>query len=148
MIKTDKRSSLSDFELIINEVNDFVTKNNMDLLKNGRHEIDGDKLYVNILEYDTKPEEQCLWEAHRKYYDLHYIISGEEIIKIGRISSSKVESYTEDLDYVALTSDAESIITCHPGDFLFLDCEDAHLTGAMINGKTSHIKKAVFKILI
>lgn len=44
----------------------------------GRTEIDGSDIYVNVSEYETHELDSSLWEAHRKYADIHYIINGSE----------------------------------------------------------------------
>jgi len=32
------------------------------------------------MEYQTKPREQGIWEAHRKYIDVQYMIQGSELM--------------------------------------------------------------------
>ncbi len=148
MIKLDRNNKSTYYEGIFTKVNEYLSNLDLASFSLGRHDIDGDRLYVNILEYDTRPDEKCIWEAHRTYYDLHYIISGEEVIKVGRVESDKIDSYNEEQDYVALTAKVDSSILCKEGDYLFLDPEDAHLTGSMVGSQPSHVKKAVFKIWI
>ena len=47
----------------------FEYAKNHDLLayETGSHEIDGDNLFVNIVEYETTTPENRFWEAHRQY---------------------------------------------------------------------------------
>ncbi len=133
---------------IINRVKKYLDDVNVSDLSNGHHEIDGEDFYVNIFEYDTKDEKECIWEAHRQYYDVHYILFGEEVIEVGNVNERNVQSYDEEKDYVALTAAVQSRLMFKSGDLLFLDESDAHLTGCMVNGQTSHVRKAVFKIRI
>jgi biofilm protein TabA len=47
-------------------------------LGEGRHELDGDRLYANVQVYAPKPPAECRWEAHRRYLDIQYLASGCE----------------------------------------------------------------------
>ena len=132
----------------LTRVKQYLKEHKIEENTNGCHKLDGDDFFVNIFEYDTKRGEECIWEAHRKYYDVHYIIEGEEVIKVGSVDPDKIAFYDEERDYVSLTAIAQSQVFCKAGDLLFLDENDAHLTGSMANGKSSHVRKAVFKIRI
>ncbi len=50
------------------KVSDFIKDNNLLDMQTGRHEIDSDKIYVNIDEYSTKTD--SIPEAHRNYIDI------------------------------------------------------------------------------
>ena len=43
----------------------------------GSHEIDGDRLFVNVVEYTTTTAEERFWEAHRQYLDLISCFAGQ-----------------------------------------------------------------------
>ncbi|WP_028536993.1 YhcH/YjgK/YiaL family protein [Paludibacterium yongneupense] len=47
----------------------------------GRHAIDGDNIYAMVQEMDTRPDSEGHPEAHRRYIDVQYLVSGSE--KIG-----------------------------------------------------------------
>lgn len=137
-----------DADEVIKRVKKYIDGVKVSDLQNGHHEIEGEDFYVNVFEYDTKEEKDCIWEAHRQYYDVHYILSGEEVIKVGTVDKRKVQFYDEEKDYVALNATVQYQLMCRPGDLLFLDENDAHLTGCMVNRKSMHVRKAVFKIRI
>lgn len=46
----------------------------------GRYDIDGDDLFAFIQTYDTLPDDQIPWEAHRKYIDIQCVLEGDELI--------------------------------------------------------------------
>ena len=52
----------------------------------GKYAIDGERLFVIIQDYTTKPVEQCRWESHRKYIDIQYMLAGggEDGARAGR----------------------------------------------------------------
>ena len=126
----------------------FIESGKMDHIENGRHDIDGTDLYVNVFEYDTNKPQDCIWEAHRDYYDLHYIISGKEIVQVGDVKDELVKSYDKEKDFVALSCESHSEIRLKRGDMLFLGLEDAHKTGVMCNNESVHVRKGVFKIRV
>ena len=39
----------------------------------GVHELRGQDMFVNVHEYDTLPVDQCRFESHRRFVDLHKI---------------------------------------------------------------------------
>jgi YhcH/YjgK/YiaL family protein len=49
-------------------------------VKPGQFAIDGDRLYGMLNEYQTEPKNERRPEAHRKYIDVQYIVSGQELI--------------------------------------------------------------------
>ena len=53
----------------------------------GSHEIDGDRLFVNIVEYTTTAPENRFWEAHKNYLDVHVMLCGEEQIDLNFIQN-------------------------------------------------------------
>ena len=65
---------------------DCIRSGKLDELAPGRHEL-FDGAYINVFEYQTKTE--GLYEAHRKYIDIHYLIRGCEIISWRRNTTRK-----------------------------------------------------------
>ena len=47
--------------------------------EDGRHEIDGERLFVLLQSYETKLENDTP-EAHKKYIDIQYLLSGQELL--------------------------------------------------------------------
>lgn len=72
----------------------------------GKHEIDGDRIFAFVSEYNTKTREQAVLEAHNKYLDLHFLIFGEE----------KQEFYyrPEMTESVPYDSECEAALYCFP----------------------------------
>jgi YhcH/YjgK/YiaL family protein len=42
--------------------------------------IDGDEVFAQVQEYETRAEERLDFESHNVYYDLHYLVTGNEYI--------------------------------------------------------------------
>lgn len=113
----------------------------------GRHDIDGDELYVNIAEYETTAPENRFWEAHREYLDLHLMLRGPEQIDVNFIDNLKQEEYVPEDDFLPLSGEPNSHVVLNEGDFFLAYPADAHRTAVAVTGPVK-IKKAIFKIRI
>ena len=109
----------------------YAQEHDLMAYEKGSHEIDGDDLFVNIVEYETTTPQNRFWEAHRQYLDLHFMLRGPEQIDVNFIDNM------EQKEYVVLTE----------GDFLLCYPKDAHRTAVAVDGPAV-IKKAIFKIKI
>ena len=62
---------------------EFLTSRDLDNLETGRHDINGDLMFVNVMSFDTVHEDEKLAEVHKEYIDLQVLIHGEEKIQAG-----------------------------------------------------------------
>lgn len=124
---------------------DFAQENDLLSFEKGRHNIDGDALYVNIAEYTTTTPENRFWEAHRDYIDLHILLRGEERIDLGWTADMEQKEYVPADDFLPLCGEPNSHVELRPGDFLLCYPEDGHRTGVQVTKPTA-LKKAIFKI--
>ncbi|MEH7247395.1 YhcH/YjgK/YiaL family protein [Neobacillus niacini] len=111
----------------------------------GRHELD-ENLFFFLNEYETKNAEECFWEAHQKYLDVHYILEGKEAIAVDHIDNQKVkEEYDEVKDAIFFEGNVDSTVTMTPGDVMICFPEDSHMTG-IIAGEKQKVRKVVLKV--
>lgn len=125
---------------------EYLQKTDLAYLPVGIFEMDGKDLYVNSQEYNTKLPAQGKWEAHRRYIDLQYVISGTERIGYAHLSRLALGYYNAEKDVLSLMGSGD-YVTLTAGDFMLLFPEDAHMPGMAIDGPVS-VKKAVVKIAI
>ena len=57
----------------------YAQEHDLMAYEKGSHEIDGDDLFVNIVEYETTTPQNRFWEAHRQYLDLHFMLSRKNL---------------------------------------------------------------------
>lgn len=124
---------------------EFIKNNDVKELSPGSYEIDGKRVYATVAVYETKESNLCIWEAHKKYLDLHYIISGEENIKVSNINTMKTGDYIEESDYLQISGIEQYTIPLSAGNFLLLTTQEAHMTGCKTD-KKMWVKKIIFKI--
>lgn len=121
---------------------EFLAKTDFSKLEDGRHVIN-DYMYVNVETYQTK--EDALFEAHRDYIDIQYIISGEEKIGVTKYSDCKENiPYDKERDIEFLNGEGE-FYPMRTGDYMILYPTDAHKPSISLNEQTT-VRKAVVKV--
>lgn len=114
----------------------------------GRLEIDGERVFALVQEYESKTFNKDMWEAHKKYMDIQYMVKGGEKIKIARIENCKpITPYNEKDDYWLFSAHGDEI-SLSEGQFVIFAPEDVHQPGLMVNGDTQKIRKIVVKAMI
>jgi YhcH/YjgK/YiaL family protein len=89
----------------------FLAETDLKGLTTGRHELDGQALFVLVSDYVPKPPSQGKWEAHRRYLDLQFVVSGVERIGCSPLDRLQAGEYDPEKDITWLSG---------PGDFLTL----------------------------
>ncbi|MFZ3406110.1 N-acetylneuraminate anomerase [Vibrio chagasii] len=127
---------------------EFLTNKGLDSFGVGRHDINGDLMFVNVMSFDTAHEGEKLAEVHREYIDLQVLIHGEEKIKFA-LSNQPHQAETEynanDDFYLVSSMDSPSSLVLTPGCFAVFFPEQPHKPGCCLQFP-QHIKKAVVKI--
>jgi biofilm protein TabA len=121
---------------------------NLHELPVGRVEIDGDNVFALVQEYKTKSFNKDLWEAHKKYFDIQFIVSGSEEIKISRIEVMKPNTPYHPYEDYRLFSGQGNGLMITKNQFVIFSPEDVHQPGIIVDGQTNSIKKIVIKSLI
>ena len=121
----------------------------MDLLKLeiGKHEIEGNIIFAVVSEYETKIIEQGKWEAHRKYLDIQFVISGKEKIGYAYINEMKVSTEYNEVKDVLFLEGEGNLLLVNEGTFAIFAPQDVHMPGIRTKDG-EHVKKVVVKILV
>lgn len=149
----DKIENISDYfeELpLLKKVEDFVVDFKNGKLADGTYEIDGKRVFAMVQSYRTRQQtHKMMFEAHKKYIDLQYIVNGIEKIRWARLDSVDLveEKYSTGGDIAFYEGDAMFDFTLTKGTFLLLYPEDAHLPGLSAQ-KDVNVRKIVFKIQV
>ena len=129
----------------IKECFDYARTHDLASFEKGSHEIDGERLFVNIVEYTTTVSEERFWEAHKKYLDVHLMLAGMEQIDLNFIQNMEKKEFVEKDDFLPLEGERNSFVQLKKGDFLVCYPSDGHRTAVAVNGP-ERIKKAIFKV--
>ena len=121
---------------------DFVRSTDFSLLEDGRIELQGDDLYVNLASNVGKSSASL--EVHESYIDIQMPLSTTE--RIGWKSLSRcnkiLESYDRDKDIAFYEDDFDTLLSVSPQQFVIFYPQDAHAP-AMAEG---FLRKIVVKI--
>lgn len=119
--------------------------------KTGRVVLDGDRLYMNVCTYETKPlSDASFMEAHRKFIDIMYMVEGEETIYILPTEKLKTISQAYDAADDALLAETEPDMTAirlRAGQFVVLFPQDAHCPGCCVN-VPENVRKIICKMAV
>lgn len=106
-----------------------------------------DTLFCNPVSFTSKPEPECMYEAHKHYIDLHYIVEGVEGIATADVKNlTEKTPYDETKDIAFFDGAEDGRYYLKPGQFMVCFPNDAHKVG-MMKDSPELIKKIVFKIL-
>ncbi len=122
---------------------DWLNSHDLSLLPEGRTEI-GNGIFVTVSSFTTK--EENVYEAHRKYADIHYILSGEEKILTAPVDTMSVtEEYDSERDIMLgeCSNGEEHII--RSGQYCVTMPEEAHSPARSV-ASPAPVRKAVFKV--
>ena len=114
----------------------------------GRYDYE-DGMYFLVQEYETKDPKGLPYEAHRKYVDIQFVVSGEERIGVAPIGELMeiTQEYTPEKDVLFGTAPTGKLLPMSAGSAFVLLPEDAHLPQAdPADGVKGHVKKIVFKV--
>jgi YhcH/YjgK/YiaL family protein len=110
----------------------------------GRHDIDGDRLFALVQEYTTREPAQCAWEAHRRYIDVQYVVSGVERMGYVNIEEAREREAYDSARDVAFFEPGEDFVTIRAGMLAIFGPEDVHSPcGAA--GAPRTVRKVVIK---
>jgi YhcH/YjgK/YiaL family protein len=112
----------------------------------GKYEIDGDSIFALVSEYETRSKEGSQFEAHRKYVDLQYMISGEELVGYAPLQTQvPSREYDAENDYALFPGDA-SFVRFSAGMFAIFFPGDLHMPS--VSDEPQQVKKVVIKVRV
>ena len=113
----------------------------------GRYELQGDNIFMNVMQFATQSPEQKKAELHREYIDIQVLLSGEERFLFGMTDSARQceEMHVED-DYQLCSQIAdEQAMVLKPGRFVIFMPSEPHKPGCVVKAPMD-IKKVVIKV--
>lgn len=126
---------------------DYLLSTDLDVLSAGRHAIDGDDIFINVMDVDLKRPADAKLEIHDRYLDVQVLVRGEREAfgwsprcrvcrSLGAFDAEKDIQFFDDVPqtYYQMT----------PGQFTLLFPQDAH---APMVGEGA-IRKVIVKVRI
>ena len=122
----------------------FLREVDLSSLAAGRHDIDGDVIYVSIDHADGRGRQGARLEAHRRHIDIQLTLLGEEQIGWKPLVSCETPdgAFDDSRDIGFFRDRPETWLSLPPGTFAIFFPEDAH---APLAG-SGPVKKAIVKV--
>lgn len=124
---------------------EYILANDFSKFEPGRYEVDGSEIYAMVSDYTTKNIIDCKWEAHRKYIDIQFMVSGTENFGYTNLDSLKtVQDYNDEKDFLLLEGEGD-FVKLEKDTFIIVYPQDAHMPGVVFDSPEK-IKKVVMKV--
>ena len=128
---------------------EFARTHDLKAMTPGRHDIDGDNLYVNIIDAPMRSVEEARYEVHDRYIDLQFPLGAPESFGVKPRGVLKRPSGEMDAEKDILFYDDEvvaaEVVTVPVGECIVFEPETAHAPNI---GPEGSALKAVFKIKV
>lgn len=130
----------------LRSVFDYIATTDLAQLEVGRHDIDGDNLFVNVSELELRPLEAAHLEVHNRYVDVQVVVGGEETFGWSeRCNCHRAEGeFDAERDILFYEDRPQTFYTLRAGQFTILFPEDAH---APMLGEGC-VRKLIFKVAL
>lgn len=126
----------------------YLTETNFSEVIKGKYEIDGTDVIAIVNEYDTVPASGEQMEAHKKYIDVQYIVSGEELIGHDFLQQQEPSKAYDDASDYWLFGDKPSFFShMKKGMFAIFYPTDLHMPNIQVQG-AAPVKKVVMKVSV
>jgi YhcH/YjgK/YiaL family protein len=123
----------------------YLQQTDLSALPAGKHEIEGQRVFALVEEFKTKPLDQGVWEAHRKYLDIHCVIAGREKIGYAPLKALRPSAAYDAEKDIEFFEGSGDFLIASPGTFIMMLPQDAHKPGLSVQ-EPEWIKKLVMKI--
>ena len=124
---------------------EYIEQHDLSALPLGRTDIDGENVYVNVFEQQTKPSEELAFETHSRYMDLQVDLEGVELCEVALGELVEKQPYDEAQDAALYGADTSAALVLGTDRFAVFMVEEPHKPAIRAQG-ADRVRKAVFKI--
>ena len=129
---------------------DFLQARDLLQLPDGRVDIDGDRVFALVQRYETVRTDAPKYECHRKYIDVQFIATGEEVIgwaTAERMSVTEAYDAGKDVCFGTIAAGTWTPVRLEAGQLMVLWPEDAHAPKGAAR-ELSRVMKIVVKVAV
>ncbi len=116
----------------------------------GKYPIDGDTIFALVQTVETAGHDGKVFEAHRKFLDVHIVLEGQEkqdVALMDHAEAEMVQEYSEQNDAMLFKTEDFSTVILKPRMFAVYGPSDGHRPCLCVNGPEK-IRKVCVKIRI
>ena len=123
----------------------FLESNDLNTLEEGKHEIKGTDLFVNVQAKPGKKLQDAVLEYHKKMIDIQIPVSDSETFGYTPVDELPEVEFDEQKDIAKLPGlEAQTYVTINPGQMAIFFPQDGH---APCISESGCLKKVILKIL-
>jgi|GEM_PF-993184 len=108
--------------------------------------VDGERLFYTLSTYESKPANETP-EAHKKYIDVQFLISGRELVGVAPLSAVEKEVRADPEGDIWFYQGAVNRLLLTEKRFLVLFPQDAHAP-CIAAGRPARCRKCVVKVMV
>lgn len=121
----------------------FMEDNDLQRLENGKHLIQGARLFVNIQDAQGKTVDEAVIEYHKKMIDIQIPLNKPETYGYTPVADLPEADFNVEKDIAKIPGvRARSYVTANPGEFAMFFPQDGHAP-CIADGS---LHKAIFKV--
>lgn len=127
---------------------EFLRRPDIQEMADGRVDIEGELVFALFQRYETLKTDAPRFEYHRKYIDIQYIVSGEEVIgwaPAERMTVTEAYDVNKDICFGTVPVREMTPVFLRAGQLAVLYPEDGHAP-KMAAGTSSSVFKVVVKV--
>jgi YhcH/YjgK/YiaL family protein len=133
----------------IGEALDYLAATDFAKMPDGKYELDGPRMFALVQRYRPKPLAEIVWEAHRKYIDVQFIVEGVE--RMGYVPLGQGMAIKQDYDPqrdIVFYDTLGDLFTVPEGGFVVFASQDVHAPGLAVDGvgADGKVLKVVVKV--
>jgi len=123
----------------------FLKNQPLSELPTGKYPILGERVFATISEAPAREKDSAIWESHRQYIDIHYVIHGSDQIGITDSTQAKIiKPYTVDATHYTAEG---KFYKSDPSIFFILFPIDLHKPNIKLYSNEI-VKKLVIKVQV
>jgi YhcH/YjgK/YiaL family protein len=142
--KLDNLEKYAALNPLFPKVVEFLKANDLNKMADGKYEIEGQDLFVNITTTKGKTPDEAVLEAHNRMIDIQIPLTATETYGYTHRSLLPQTEFDEEKDITMIPNvAADSYVTCQTGMMVIFFPQDGH---APCIAGVPEFKKAIFKV--
>ncbi len=124
----------------------YAQTHDLQQLPLGKTVIDGEAVFVNVMEAATRPAAGAAFEVHRRYADLQIDLEGREGFGVTLGAAAVTQAYDEPSDFGLTTGETEASGVLGGARCVLFPAGEPHMPTLAVGDAGQRVRKAVFKI--
>ncbi len=102
-------------------------------LESGRYPVADSETFILIQRYTSRNRAQSVWESHRKFIDVQYVVAGEELMGYQTIDALSVSKPYDAASDAALYTGEGLMVHAGAGTVALFFPQDGHMPGVAVS---------------